>query len=130
MDANTFKPFSQLKRMMLIINPVSGRRISLRFLPDIIRIFTANDYVVSVFPTGKRGDATEYARLYSAEFDIVVTIGGDGTLNETITGMILSGSHTPLGYIPSGSTNDFAGSLKIPKSMEKAAQVALCRRRQ
>ena len=52
MDANTFKPFSQLKRMMLIINPVSGRRISLRFLPDIIRIFTANDYVVSVFPTG------------------------------------------------------------------------------
>ena len=59
MDVNTFKPFSQLKRMMLIINPVSGRRISLRFLPDIIRIFTANDYVVSVFPNGKLGDATE-----------------------------------------------------------------------
>ena len=121
MDVNTFKPFSQLKRMMLIINPVSGRRISLRFLPDIIRIFTANDYVVSVFPTGKRGDATEYARLYSAEFDIVVTIGGDGTLNETITGMILSGSHTPLGYIPSGSTNDFASCQGIPSDMLTAA---------
>ena len=109
--------------MMLIINPVSGRRTSLRFLPDIIRIFTENDYVVSVFPTGKSGDATEFARLYSAEYDIVVSIGGDGTLNETITGIILGGSRTPIGYIPSGSTNDFAATLHIPAVPYMAANI-------
>lgn len=121
MNEKTLKPFKQLKKMMLIINPVSGRRISLRFLPDIIRIFTDNDYVVSVFPTGKRGDATEFARLYSAEFDIVVTIGGDGTLNETLTGLILGNHDTPLGYIPSGSTNDFASCHGISSDMLTAA---------
>lgn len=121
MNEKTLKPFKQLKKMMLIINPVSGRRISLRFLPDIIRIFTDNDYVVSVFPTGKRGDATEFARLYSSEFDIVVTIGGDGTLNETLTGLILGNHDTPLGYIPSGSTNDFASCHGISADMLTAA---------
>ena len=121
MSSQNRKPFTLLKRMMLIINPVSGRRTSLRFLPDIIRIFTENDYVVSVFPTGKSGDATEFARLYSAEYDIVVSIGGDGTLNETITGIILGGSRTPIGYIPSGSTNDFASCHGISSDMLTAA---------
>lgn len=121
MNEKVLKPYSQLQRMMLIINPVSGRRTSLRFLPDIIRIFTDNDYVVSVFPTGKRGDATEFARLYASEFDIVVTIGGDGTLNETLTGLILGECTTPVGYIPSGSTNDFASCHGISSDMLTAA---------
>lgn len=115
------KSFSQLKRMMLIINPVSGRRISLRFLPDIIKIFTQKDYAVTVFPTGKVGDATDFARLYSAEFDLVVCIGGDGTLNEVISGMILGGHDVPIGYIPSGSTNDFAACHGISSDILTAA---------
>ena len=102
------KTFSQLKKLMLIINPVSGRRTSLRFLPDIINIFAQKDYAVTVFPTAKRGDATDFARLYGSEFDLIVCIGGDGTLNEVITGIVDGGCQTPLGYIPSGSTNDFA----------------------
>ena len=121
MNEKILKPYSQLKRIMLIINPVSGRRISLRFLPDIIRIFTDNDYVVSVFPTGKRGDATEFAKLYASEYDIVVTIGGDGTLNEALTGLILGDHSTPIGYIPSGSTNDFASCHGISSDMLTAA---------
>lgn len=93
------KTFSQLKKLMLIINPVSGRRTSLRFLPDIIGIFSANDYAVTVFPTAKRGDASDFAMYYGTEFDLIVCIGGDGTLNEVISGIIRGGCYTPLGYI-------------------------------
>ena len=114
-------PFSKLKKMMLIINPVSGKRTSLRFLPDIIRIFSENRYAVTVFSTGKAGDATEYAKFYANEFDIIVCIGGDGTLNETITGIVESGCDIPLGYIPSGSTNDFASCHGISSDMLTAA---------
>lgn len=114
-------PFSELKKMMLIINPVSGRRTSLRFLPDIIRIFYENRYAVTVFSTGKAGDATEYAKIYANEFDIIVCIGGDGTLNESITGIVESGCDIPLGYIPSGSTNDFASCHGISSDMLTAA---------
>lgn len=113
--------FPELKKMMLIINPVSGRRTSLRFLPDIIRIFYENNYAVTVFSTGKAGDATEFAKNYGKEFDIIVCIGGDGTLNETITGIVDSGYDIPLGYIPSGSTNDFASCHGISSDMLTAA---------
>lgn len=115
------KPFSQLKRVMLIYNPVSGRRLSQRYLSDIIKILSEKDHAVTVFPTGKQGDATEFARLYSREFDLVVCVGGDGTLNETITGLIKSGSGTPLGYVPSGSTNDFAACHGISSDPLTAA---------
>lgn len=116
------KTFSQLKKLLLIINPVSGRRTSLRFLPDIIKIFSEGDYAVTVFPTGKSGDATQFAQLYGSEFDLIVCIGGDGTLNEVITGIIRGDCRTPLGYIPSGSTNDFAACHGISSDMLEAAQ--------
>ncbi len=116
------KTFSQLKKLMLIINPVSGRRTSLRFLPDIIGTFSANDCAVTVFPTAKRGDATEFASSYGAEFDLIVCIGGDGTLNEVISGIVRGGCRTPLGYIPSGSTNDFAACHGISSDMLEAAR--------
>ena len=116
------KEFSRLKKLMLIINPVSGRRVSLRFLPDIIGIFSANDCAVTVFPTAKRGDATDFAMHYGNEFDLIVCIGGDGTLNEVISGIIRGNCNTPLGYIPSGSTNDFAACHGISSDMLEAAQ--------
>lgn len=116
------KNFSQLKKLMLIINPVSGRRTSLRFLPDIIGIFSANDYAVTVFPTTKSGDATDFAMYYGKEFDLIVCIGGDGTLNEVISGIIRGDCRTPLGYIPSGSTNDFAACHGISSDMLEAAR--------
>lgn len=121
MSNSEYKPLDELKKMMLIINPVSGRKTSFRFLPDIIRIFNVNGYNVSVFPTGKQGDATSLAECYSADYDIVVCIGGDGTLNEVISGLLRSGSHTPIGYIPSGSTNDFASCHGISSDMLTAA---------
>lgn len=77
---------------------------------------------MTVFPTGKSGDATQFAQLYGNEFDLIVCIGGDGTLNEVITGIIRDDCCTPLGYIPAGSTNDFAACHGISSDMLEAAQ--------
>lgn len=119
--SNDIKALSDLKRMMLIINPVSGRRTSLRFLPDIIKIFNEHGYIVSVFPTGSCGDAATLCARYSKDFEIVVCIGGDGTLNETVSGIVSSCRCTPIGYIPSGSTNDFAVCHKLSTDLLTAA---------
>ncbi len=119
--SNDIKTLSDLKRMMLIINPVSGRRTSLRLLPDIILLFNEHGYAVSVFPTGGRGDAEKLAERYSCEFEIVVCTGGDGTLNETVSGVIKCGCKTPIGYIPSGSTNDFAACHRLSSDLLTAA---------
>lgn len=119
--SNDIKALSDLKRMMLIINPVSGRRTSLRFLPDIIKIFNEHGYLVSMFPTGSCGDARKLCARYSNDFEIVVCIGGDGTLNETVSGIASSFSSTPIGYIPSGSTNDFAACHKLSDDLLTAA---------
>ena len=71
--------------------------------------------------TGRRGDATRFAS-YGAEYDLIVCAGGDGTLNEVISGMLKSDVHTPLGYIPCGSTNDFATSMGISTNIKKCAE--------
>lgn len=113
---------SLLKKMMLVVNPVSGRRASQRNLSDIIQIFSAHGYAVTVFPTAKQGDATEFTRSYANDFDVLVCIGGDGTLNEVLTGMLQGCVDVPLGYIPSGSTNDFAACHGISFDMCAAAE--------
>ena len=104
----------ELKKLLLLINPNAGTRQARRFLPEIISIFNRADYMVTVFVTEKRGDAADFARAHAGEADLVVACGGDGTLNEIITGLQLGGHKTPLGYIPCGSTNDFAGGLALP----------------
>lgn len=113
---------SERKNLLLVINPVSGKKYALRYLTDIIRIFTEYGFAVTVFPTGKTGEAVEYVRMYAVEFDIVVCVGGDGTLNETVCGLVQSGTNTPLGYIPAGSTNDFAACHGISSDILMAAK--------
>ena len=72
--------------------------------------------------TQKRGDGTELATQYAAQSDLIVCIGGDGTFNEVITGVVRAGANSPIGYIPAGSTNDFAASLGLSKNVIQAAQ--------
>ncbi|QUA54446.1 diacylglycerol/lipid kinase family protein [Aristaeella lactis] len=103
-----------MKSLHLIINPNAGTRQGRRFLPEMISIFNRAGYLCSVYVTEKRGDAVDFARAHAGEADLVVACGGDGTLNEVITGLQL-GRHKPsLGYIPCGSTNDFASGLELP----------------
>ena len=111
-----------MKKMLFIMNPFSGQRKANKVLPEIISLFNRADYEVNTYITGGPGDATRIAALRAKDVDLVVCCGGDGTFNETITGMILCGADVPVGYIPAGSTNDFASSLKIPLNPLQAAQ--------
>ena len=101
------------KRALLIINPVSGRRVVLRFAVKIIRRLMDEGYLVTTTITGARGDATAFARDLGP-FDLIVCAGGDGTLHETVGGLLEAGRSVPVGYIPCGSTNDFAVTHGIP----------------
>lgn len=105
---------SELKSLHLIINPNAGTRQGRRFLPEMISVFNKAGYLCSVYVTEKRGDAVDFARAHADEADLVVACGGDGTLNEVITGLQQGGHRTPLGYIPCGCTNDFANGLELP----------------
>ena len=90
-------------------------------LLDIIDIFNKSGYEVLAHATQYPRDAYEMAKEYESQVDLVVCCGGDGTLDEVVTGLMEKDSHVPLGYIPGGSTNDFANSLFIPKNMVEAA---------
>ena len=113
---------NELKKLHLIINPNAGTRQARRFLPEIISVFNRAGYLCSVYVTEKRGDATDFAREHADEADLVVACGGDGTLNEVITGLQLGGHKAFLGYIPCGSTNDFASGLGLPTAPLVAAE--------
>lgn len=111
-----------MKKMLFIMNPYSGMRRANRYLADIISMFNRADYEVNIHMTAGSGDAGRFAESHARDVDLVVCCGGDGTLNETITGMIRCGSTAPIGYIPAGSTNDFAASLKLSTNIMQAVQ--------
>lgn len=113
------------KRLLFIYNPHSGKAQIRSNLLDIIDIFVKAGYEVTAYPTQSSGDAIEVVTSRDPGYDLVVCSGGDGTLNEVISGMMKSEEKTPIGYIPAGSTNDFARSLKIPSYMIKAAHVTM-----
>lgn len=110
------------KKLLFIMNPKSGTMQAAKYLADIIQIFSNAGMLTTVLMTQARGDATQFALEHAADADIVVCSGGDGTLNEVIAGVIPSGAEVAIGYIPSGSTNDFAASVGLPKGIMDAAQ--------
>lgn len=110
-----------MKRMLFVLNPRSGKEQIRGYLLKILDLFSMAGYEVLVHVTQKQNDAMETVKRLGNQADLVVCSGGDGTLNETISGMMQLERMPLLGYIPAGSTNDFATSLKIPKNMEEAA---------
>lgn len=112
-------------KLLFIFNPNSGQgRIRLK-LVSIIDIFTRAGYEVTVHPTMAREDATNFIIERGADFDRIVCSGGDGTLDESVKAMLRLKPEKTLGYIPAGSTNDYAKTLGISSNMEKAAQSAV-----
>ena len=109
--------------LLFIVNPRAGRTRSTAPLFDAVAHFCASGYLVDLRLTQAREDATRLARELGGKFDAVVGCGGDGTLNETVTGLMDLPSPPPLGYIPAGSTNDFAASLHLPDQPLEAARV-------
>lgn len=114
-----------MKKALLIFNIRSGKGSIRTKIGEIVDLLVKNDYEVMAHSTRGPGDATELIAERAKEFDLIVCSGGDGTLNETVTGMQKSGIRIPVGYIPTGSTNDFAGSLRLSRGIMKAAETAV-----
>ena len=111
-----------MKKLLFIMNPFAGQKKANKVLPEILMVFTEAGYEIQMAMTTGAGSATKLAAMYGGEKDLVVCCGGDGTLNETITGMLQAGLQVPVGYIPSGTTNDFASSLKLSHNPVQAAK--------
>ena len=112
-----------MKKLLFIINPVTARLAVTPHLIDIVDIFEKGGYDVTVHISKAKGEVTDYVAENGANFNTVVCAGGDGTLNETIAGVLTITENKPeIGYIPSGTTNDFAGSWGIPKKPLDAAR--------
>lgn len=107
-------------KALLIMNPKSGTMQASKMLSDILQKFSECNYMTTVLMTTTRGDATRYAENYAADYDLLVVAGGDGTFNEVIEGVKEKNIDIPIGYIPSGSTNDFATGLGLPKTIMDA----------
>ena len=111
-----------MKKLLFIMNPFSGQKRANRYLPEIIQMFNQAGFEVTVHITSGHGDATLAVERQGADKDLIVCCGGDGTMNETITGLLHLGADIPIGYIPAGTTNDFASSLKLSHNILQAAQ--------
>lgn len=112
------------RSILFVINPHAGRSDIRSKLLDILQIFAEAGFSVSVRPTLRAGEVGEIIQSRRGQFDLLVSCGGDGTLNETVNGlMALPASERPLlGYLPSGTVNDFAASLGISRNMTEAAR--------
>lgn len=113
------------KKVLFIFNPVAGKSQIRTDIVDILDILSRDAYAVTCYPTKCRGDARNVVRSRMEDYLYVICAGGDGTLDEVVTGMMENQDKpfVPIGYIPAGTTNDFANSLGIPSDMKEAARV-------
>nr|WP_296084010.1 diacylglycerol kinase family protein [uncultured Blautia sp.] len=113
------------KKMLFVFNPKAGKGKIKTHLLDIVDIFSSHNYEIIIRSTQAPRDAYEKAKEYADSVDLIVCSGGDGTLDEVVTGIMEADSSVPIGYIPAGSTNDFANSLFMPKNMTKVAEMIM-----
>lgn len=114
-----------IKKIMLIINPCAGRRSGKKNADKVVALFKNYGADCKLYLTQKRSDATEFVINDGRKYDIIACMGGDGTLNEVINGLLKADLDLPLGYIPAGSTNDFARSMRLSKNLEAAVHTIL-----
>lgn len=110
------------KKLLFVFNPFAGKGLVKENLCDLIDIFTKHDYEVTAYPTQAAQDGYYKVKNDAENYDFIVASGGDGTLSETVKAMMEIDKKIPLGYIPAGSTNDFAASMGISKKMTEAAE--------
>lgn len=113
------------KKMLFIFNPHSGKAEIKNYLSDLIDLFIKAGFSIEIRTTQSKGDAREVIKSHADDFDLILCSGGDGTLNEAVSGLMDANSGTSLGYIPSGTVNDFAGSLGISSDIMTAAKDVL-----
>ena len=113
------------KKLFFIYNPHAGKEHIKGKMYGIIKVLADAGYELTVYPTKGCQDATERIRNLSEDYALVVCSGGDGTLDEVVTGMMQREHRIPIGYIPAGTCNDFARSLQIPANMQRSAEIAV-----
>ena len=111
-----------MKKLLFFVNPQAGQRRVNRFLPEIIRIFIEHGYRCETYVTGYSGEIPRVLAQCGERYDLVACAGGDGTLNETVSGMLQAGMDCPVGYIPCGTTNDYASSIGLSADVIQAAR--------
>lgn len=110
------------KRMMLIVNPKAGKGGYRSSLTQVLEVFCSNGFLPSVYFTKRTGNGAELVRRYAQNYDLVVCLGGDGTLSEIVGGMMLQEERRPIGYIPLGTANDVARTLGLSGKPHEAAK--------
>lgn len=113
----------EAKKVLLIINPCAGKNSKRIGAIDIIDRFSSEDCQFDVRTTRCQGDATTIVKECGADYDLIICNGGDGTLNETVNGLMALKKHIPVGYVPTGSTNDLAVTLGIPTNVTDAVEL-------
>ncbi len=111
-----------MKNMLFILNPCAGTKKANKMLADILAVFNRAGFDVHTYITAGPQDAIGAVKKLAPGMDLLVCCGGDGTFNETITGLLEAKLDIPIGYIPAGSTNDFASSLHLPTDPVAAAR--------
>ena len=112
-----------MKRLLFIYNPHAGKGLLKPKISDIVDIFVKAGYEVTIYPTQAYQDAyKKILEYHSEDYELIVCSGGDGTLDEVVTGMMKREEREPIGYIPTGTTNDFANSLHIPKDLLRSCR--------
>ena len=111
-----------MKKLLFILNPQAGQRKANRFMPDMIRLFIEAGYMCEPYVTGAAGEAAQVIAGCPRKYDLVVCAGGDGTLNETVSGMLAAGMDCPVGYVPCGTTNDYASSIGLSPDVMQATR--------
>lgn len=114
-----------MKKLLLLINPNAGQLGIRRSLFDVLSAFSKAGYLVTAYVTQYPKEITSIVSERGEEYDKIVCVGGDGTLNETISGIMCLDKKPILGYIPAGTVNDFATTLRIPKSVDEATNVII-----
>lgn len=114
-----------MKKMLFVFNPKSGKAQIKNKLMDIVDLFVRRNYEVTIHSTRESQDAFRVVESRGEGYDLIVCSGGDGTLDEVVSGLMTLEQRAPVGYIPAGSTNDFANSLMLPKNMIEAAHTAV-----
>ena len=113
-----------MRKLLMVVNPRAGKSKSHGPLYDAAAAFSEGGYLLSIHNTTAPGDAKEWIVRHGHEFDTIVAAGGDGTLNEAVSALMELDAPPLLGYLPQGSTNDFAASLHIsPEAADAAASI-------
>ncbi len=113
-----------MKKALFLFNPHAGKGKIIANISAITDILTKAGYLVTIYPTQCKGDATEKILKWGGYYERIIVGGGDGMLHEAVNGVMNLTRPVDLAYIPSGTVNDFATSHKIPRDIGKAARIA------